>query len=286
MGVRIVRYWLALAVAGWLAMGGTGSGLAQNSALVVNPAFSREMPVPGWIGDHRDAWTRGHPVYRASCQSPEVMAEVRFLNRVIAYDEYLLSLTTSSDPDNPAMDRLATVAKQSAASLRRDITTVDALVAQLRLLPGCDDGKSERAAKVSLPAQPLRDTTGPSPASPRETTESSSTSLRPSDEPPAAAAPPAAKSPPGNVTDSADTGQIVIRFDNRLAALTPSGIRAFDGAVNALRAGKTVQLAIDGCEPGADFTNGSPCARRLATLKQMLADNGIRDAKKLLGESR
>jgi hypothetical protein len=91
--------------------------------------------------------------------------------------------------------------------------------------------------------------------------------------------------PPAN-TEPAERDRIVIRFDNRVAALTPSGIRAFDGAVNALRAGKTVQIAIEGCEPGADFTNGSPCARRLATLKQMLADNGIRDAKKLLAESR
>jgi hypothetical protein len=119
--------------------------------------------------------------------------------------------------------------------------------------------------------------TGPAPALDHPAAEPS---------PPVSTAPPVAQAPPANATETADRDRIVIRFDNRVAALTPSGIRAFDGAVNALRAGKTVQLTIEGCEPGADFTNGSPCARRLATLKQMLADNGIRDAKKLLTEIR
>jgi hypothetical protein len=277
MAVKSFRHWLAIAALTWLFAACAGNAFAQNSNLVVNPAFARDMPVPGWIGDHRDAWVRAHPVYHSGCQNADVIAEIRFLNRVVAYDEYLLSLTTASDPGNPTVDRLANVAKQSAASLRRDITTVDALVAQLRLLPGCDRERAERAATVSaLPAQPMRET-GPAPAPARPVAEPS---------PPVATAPPVAQAPPANATDTADRDRIVIRFDNRVAALTPSGIRAFDGAVNALRAGKTVQLSIEGCEPGADFTNGSPCARRLATLKQMLADNGIRDAKKLLTEIR
>lgn len=277
MAVQSFRHWLAIAVLTGLSTAGAGSGSAQNPDLVVNPLFTRDMPVPGWIGDHRDAWVRAHPVYHASCQNAEVMAEIRFLNRVIAYDEYLLSLTTTSDPGNPTVDRLANVAKQSAASFRRDITTVDALVAQLRLLPGCDDNRAEKAAKVStLPAQPMRDTDA-APASDRPAAEPA---------PPAATAPSAETAPLPDAAETTVRDRIVIRFDNRVAALTPSGIRAFDSAVNALRAGKTVQLAIDGCEPGADFSNGSPCARRLATLKQMLADNGIRNAKQLLAEIR
>jgi hypothetical protein len=277
MAVQGFRHWLAIAVLTGLSTAGAGSGFAQNSNLVVNPAFARDMPVPGWIGDHRDDWVRAHPVYHADCQNAAVMAEIRFLNRVIAYDEYLLSLTTTSDPSNPTVDRLANVAKQSAASFRRDITTVDALVAQLRLLPGCDDNRAGTAAKIStLPAQPMRDTDTP-PASDRPAAEPA---------PPAATAPSAGKAPSPDAAETTERERIVIRFDNRLAALTPSGIRAFDTAVNSLRAGKTVQLAIDGCEPGADFTSGSPCARRLATLKQMLADNGIRNAKQLLVEIR
>jgi hypothetical protein len=161
------------------------------------------------------------------------------------------------------------------------MVTADALVAQLRLLPGCDDGMAERPATVSmLPAQPMRNTAAaPAPAPPAASAPT---------EPIAAPvpAPPAVASDTTDNAAGAGTGRIVIRFDNRLAALTPSGIRAFDSAVNAWRAGKPVQLAIDGCGAGADFTNGSPCARRLATLKQMLADNGIREAKKLLPEPR
>jgi hypothetical protein len=277
MAVQSFRHWFAIAVLTWLSAAGAGNGFAENSNLVVNPVFGRDMPVPGWIGDHRDAWVRAHPVYHSGCQNADVIAEIRFLNRVIAYDEYLLSLTSASDPGNPTVDRLANVAKQSAVSLRRDITTVDALVAQLRLLPGCDGDRAEKAAKIStLPAQPMRET-GPAAAAARPAADPP---------PPAATAPPVAQAPPANATETAERDRIVIRFDNRVAALAPSGIRAFDGAVNALRAGKTVQLAIEGCEPGADFTNGSPCARRLATLKQMLAENGIRDAKKLLTEIR
>jgi hypothetical protein len=186
-------------------------------------------------------------------------------------------IPAAPDADNQTTGHLANVAKQSTDSLRRDIAIVDALVAQLRLLPGCDDGRAEKAAKVStLPAQPMRETADPI-----------SPSVPPAAEPvlPAAAAVPSvAKSPPKDAAGPAKAGRIVIRFDNRVAALTPSGIRAFDGAVSALRAGKPVQLAIDGCVAITDFTNGSPCARRLATLKQMLADNGIRDAKKPLAE--
>ena len=275
MAVQRFRYSLAIVVLTWVSV--AGAGLAQNSNLVVNPLFARDMPVPGWIGDHREAWVGAHPVYRAACQNAEVMAEIRFLNRVIAYDEYLLALATTSDPGNPTMDRLANVAKRSTDSFRRDITTVDALVAQLKLLPGCDGG-AEKTAKVStLRGQPMPETAGTTTRPPVPAAEPPT---------PAAPAPSAAKSSSDTGTEPAEASRIVIRFDNRVAALTPSGIRAFDGAVNALRAGKTVQLAIDGCEPGADFTNGSPCARRLATLKRMLADNGIRDAKKLLAEIR
>jgi hypothetical protein len=75
---------------------------------------------------------------------------------------------------------------------------------------------------------------------------------------------------------------VVIRFDDRMPALTPLGIRAFDEAVNALRGGQPIELAIDGCDAGADFTNGSACARRRLSLAEMLAAAGVRDTKRLL----
>jgi hypothetical protein len=43
-----------------------------------------------------------------------------------------------------------------------------------------------------------------------------------------------------------------------------------------------VQLAIEGCDLGADYSDGSPCARRLSSLKELFAQNGVRDTKRLL----
>ncbi|HWB51141.1 MAG TPA: hypothetical protein VG651_18665, partial [Stellaceae bacterium] len=151
---RRVAAFLALV---WLSVS-CGTAFVQGANLVANPLFTRDMPVPGWIGDHREAWVREHPVYRARCENAEVIKEVRYLNRVIAYDEYLLSLTTASDASASPADKLANVARQSQSSIRRDIVVVDALVAQLRLLPSCDEVMAPRPAPVSMiPAQPMRD---------------------------------------------------------------------------------------------------------------------------------
>jgi hypothetical protein len=52
--------------------------------------------------------------------------------------------------------------------------------------------------------------------------------------------------------------------------------------VDAIRAGKTVELTIDGCDHGADFAAGTPCARRRASLKALFAEVGIHDTQQLL----
>jgi opacity protein-like surface antigen len=64
--------------------------------------------------------------------------------------------------------------------------------------------------------------------------------------------------------------RFTIRFDERLAALTPLGIRALDQAVGAIRAGQRVEIAIEGC--GAD---GPACARRAIAVRQLLAERGV-----------
>jgi hypothetical protein len=86
----------------------------------------------------------------------------------------------------------------------------------------------------------------------------------------AAAAPP----PP-------DEDRLVIRFDDRLAALTPSSIRAFTEAVADVKSGKPVQLAIEGCDANADFSSGAPCARRLRSIEHRLKQAGVQDPKRL-----
>jgi hypothetical protein len=99
-------------------------------------------------------------------------------------------------------------------------------------------------------------------------------------EPAASPATPAAER--GPAPDGAQ--RLVIHFVENIPALTPSGVRALDQAVAALRAGKKVELAIDGCDAGADFSNGSPCARRRLTLRELLTANGVRDPTRALSD--
>jgi hypothetical protein len=246
--------------------------------LVVNPLLIRDLPPPGWIGDHRETWVQQHPVYNATCENIEVIKEIRFLNRVIAYDEYLLSLPDSPDSANPIAARLAKVAKQTMTGLRRDIVTADVLVVQLRLLPGCAAARPAAAMMASaMPTQPAQKASAAlATAEPQP----------PRGEP----APPAkeANAAPASAIETAAAApdRLVIRFDDKQAALTPSGIRAFNEAVAATRSGKKVQLAIEGCDAGADFSNGSACARRLASIERRLAANGVRDPKRLFADLR
>ncbi|HEV2186445.1 MAG TPA: Ig-like domain repeat protein [Stellaceae bacterium] len=69
--------------------------------------------------------------------------------------------------------------------------------------------------------------------------------------------------------------RIVVRFSEHALFLTAEGRQAFDRAVVELLAGKPVQVAVAGCEAGADFTDGSLCARRQASLQQLLEQRGV-----------
>jgi hypothetical protein len=72
-----------------------------------------------------------------------------------------------------------------------------------------------------------------------------------------------------------ETQRFTIRFDDRLAALSPGGVCSLDEAVLAIRAGDKVEIAIDGCAADADHSDGSPCARRAMTLRQLLAQREV-----------
>jgi hypothetical protein len=101
--------------------------------------------------------------------------------------------------------------------------------------------------------------------------------------PPAPVAPPSpAPAPPQTAAaSSTESDRLVIRFDDKVAALTPSGIRAFNEAVAAAKSGKSVQLTIEGCDANADFSRGSACAKRLYSLENRLAETGIKNPKRL-----
>jgi hypothetical protein len=220
--------------------------LAQN--LVANPAIVRDLPPPGWLADRRADWVAHRPVYQSACQTPDVTREVEFLNRIVGRDENLLVLAGNPPQDNSALAREARLASQEMDMLRNDIAATDGLVAQLQGLPPC----SPAAA---------------APAAPETSTATS---------PPTA--PAAAKPAP----DTAQT--VTLRFDDKVFGLTPLSIRAFNKAVDAIRDGTDMRLAIDGCDAGADFSKDSPCAKRLASVKRLLAEKGITDPKRVLGD--
>lgn len=71
--------------------------------------------------------------------------------------------------------------------------------------------------------------------------------------------------------------RIVVRFSQHALFLSAEGRQAFDRAVAELLAHKPVQIAIDGCDASADLSNGSLCARREATLQQLLEAQGVFD---------
>jgi hypothetical protein len=256
--------------------------------LGLNPKLARPIPSPGWIADHRDSWPKEHAVYKETCQSEGVTEEIRYMNRIIAYDEYLINLTQSY-LTGPAAKRDQAVAKQASlatatlTSLHNDIAAADSLTARLQALPRCGAATAPPAISASAagptPAAaspaPIPTPTAEPPAPPAAVASAAST-------PELVAAPPPAATTP---TPGAPP-RLVIRFVEGMPALTPSGIRAFDEAVTALRSGKKVRLAIDGCDAGADFSNGSACARRLLSLEEMLAENGVRDPKRALTEFR
>jgi hypothetical protein len=266
MFVKIYRgavFALCAALAG-PPIAGTVPTLAQSSNLVANPIYGRELPLPGWLANHRDEWVRQHAEFQATCGTGDVVKEIRFLNKLIAYDEYLLSMPNAVGSDNSAAPPV----------LRRDIGIADALIAHLQQLPPCDADKPVAAsATSSMPAPPAISNAVPEPAP-------LPTEAKAAPEPTPATAPPAAPAAP----PPSDTDRLVIRFDDKVAALTPSGARAFNKAVAAANSGKPVRLAIEGCGASADFSSGSPCARWLYSLENRLGDAGVKNPRRLFAD--
>ncbi len=232
--------------------------LAQN--LVANPDLVRDLPPPGWLADRRVDWIAHHPVYQSTCRTPDVAEEIEFLNRVVGRDENLLVLAGNPPQDNSPLAREAKLAQQEMDMLRNDIAAADGLAAQLQALPACSPVPAAAAARSTAAAA--------APATAPETSTATS--------PPTAAA--AARPAP----DSAQT--VTLRFDDKVFGLTPLSIRAFNKAVDAIHDGTDVRLAIDGCDASADFSKDSPCAKRLASVKKLLAEQDITNWKRVLGD--
>lgn len=236
-----------------------GTAPAQN--LVANPLLLRDLPPPGWIANRRADWIAHHSVYQATCRTADVAKEVVFLNRVVGRDETLLNLAGNPPQGNSPAAREAQLAKREMGLLRNDIAAADQLVALLQALPDCSPGATE--------ATPAKEAAAPGPA--------------PEPAPSAAAPPPAAAIAKPAAPEAAQV--TILRYDDKVAALTPRSVRAFEQAVEAIRAGKQVNLAIDGCGSGADLSTGSVCGERLRSLRVLLKKNGVRDPKRFVADA-
>jgi len=73
-----------------------------------------------------------------------------------------------------------------------------------------------------------------------------------------------------------ETERFTIRFDDKMAALTPTGIKALEAAAAALREGRLVEIAIEGCGADADMSRDSACRRRAGSVRQLLALRGVK----------
>ena len=129
------------------------------------------------------------------------------------------------------------------------------------------------AAAAPSPA-PNGQETSPAPAASPPEPQSASPA-----EPPAAVQAAAPRAP-----EASPAQHFTVRFDDRLAALTPPSIQTLDAAVKAAGGGAQVNIEIEGCPAMADSSN--LCARRVSSLMQLLAQRGVANPKRLLAGGR
>jgi hypothetical protein len=207
------------------------------------------IPLPGWITDHSAQWTKDRAAYQKQCQTEEVKAEIDYLKNIDSHDHQLMIMTRTYANDSATKGDLL----ELTGKLRDDIATLDILAEQLRALPECP------AAEVNPTAPASAVTTSDNAATPDN--EASSTGAHPE-----------------------SARRIVVRFDDRLPALTPQSIRALDEAIAAMRKGERVQFAIEGCAAGAAKQTDSVCARRVSSLMGLLFARGVPNPKGLLAD--
>lgn len=83
-------------------------------------------------------------------------------------------------------------------------------------------------------------------------------------------------------TGPAPAQSFTLRYDAADAVLTPESVRALHDALDAIEAGQKVRIAIAGCETGADYAAGSPCARHALHLRRLMARHGVEDPDRFL----
>jgi hypothetical protein len=84
------------------------------------------------------------------------------------------------------------------------------------------------------------------------------------------------------VTTAGPVQRFTLRYDAADAVLTPRSVRALHDALDAIEAGDDVRIAIAGCETGAGYADGSPCARHALRLRQLMTRHGVQDPDRYL----
>jgi hypothetical protein len=227
---------------------------APSSPAITTEETPKSIPLPGWIADNRDAWTTERPAYREKCATPEVIQEIGYLNELNTYQHELIKMTQNYSEDSATKRDVSVM----VGKLRNDIATINILSERLRALPGCVGEMPPTTTEAAPPA-----TTQPSAPN---------------------AAAPSGDATPSDAAEPNRANRFVIRFDDRLAALTPRGIRTLDEALAAAGKGQDIRLAIEGCTAADAKQPNSACARRLVALSELLHERGLRDPKRLLAE--
>jgi hypothetical protein len=224
----------------------------ESSHLVSGSLFAPGLIPPGWIADHRQDYTNDRDAYAASCRTGAVVEELKALSKQVDHAEDLrhtarAQLLYAVVGGESTAKRLTDIATNALGPLDNDITTIDGLLVRLSRLPDCDNATTNPAKQPSQTAAASLAT--PSPEPPPAIAAS---------EPAVAASPmPASAKSDDSAPPSPDSDVFVVRFDSKVAGLTPSSIRT----LKALGKGHKVQIAIEGCEAG-DSAPRVPIASR------------------------
>jgi hypothetical protein len=262
-----------------LLLASMASAMAEESShLVSGSLFAPGLISPGWIADHRQDYTNDRGAYAASCRTGAVVEELKALSQQVDHEEDLRhtardQLLYAVVGGESTAKRLTDIAVNALGPLDNDITTIDGLLVRLSRLPDCDNATASPAPASKPPKQPPSQITAaslaaaPSPDPPPPLTAS---------EPAVAAssAPASAKSD-DSAPPSPDSNVFVVRFDSKVAGLTPTSIRTLNAALKALGEGHKVQIAIDGCEAGDSAPEDANCVERTRRLKRILSDDGL-----------
>ncbi len=80
---------------------------------------------------------------------------------------------------------------------------------------------------------------------------------------------------PANIRAAPADDVFVVRFDSKLPALTPSGLRALDAPLRAVSKGRKIRIKIGGCATHGGIPAGQDCAALTRSLKSILAHRGV-----------